>query len=77
MNDQVSLICVCNKLPFSCSIQYNLSENSRLIGGVIIAQNLTCCAIRSEHTFITIFAISGKQDALRAGAYHFLSVVIV
>ena len=30
MNDQVSLICVCDKLHFSCSIQYNLSENSRL-----------------------------------------------
>ena len=30
MNDQVSLICVCDKLHFSCSIQYNLSANSRL-----------------------------------------------
>lgn len=37
MNDQVSLICVCDKLPFSCSIQYNLNENSRLIGGAIMA----------------------------------------
>ena len=41
MNDQVSLICVCDKLPFSCSIQYNLNENSRLIEGAIMAQNLT------------------------------------
>ena len=41
MNDQVSLICVCDKLPFSCSIQYNLSENSRLIVGAIMAQNFT------------------------------------
>ena len=41
MNDQVSLICVCDKLPFSCSIQYNLNENSRLIVGAIMAQNLT------------------------------------
>ena len=30
MNVQVSLICVCDKLHSSCSIQYNLSANSRL-----------------------------------------------
>ena len=54
---------------FSCSIQYNLNENSRLIGGAIMAQNLTYiqCGdyfipdIRLAHTEAQILGKYGRM----------------